>query len=172
MNMLDWLVDKKKHYVQNKVGVLCKHCPNTYRIHIEISVELGIPLDSEYSGENVDLHSIDLLINKLEKQIMTKLNACCEKHQKPVLTKQEENEFQKSDMCIFCSKKVNKSEKVRDHDHFTGKYEGCAHSKCNTKAHQMFKNKINIPVVFHNANYDIKCFISAFQKIVSEDCFV
>ena len=75
-------------------------------------------------------------------------------------------------MCIFCSKKVNKSEEVRDHDHFTGKYEGCAHSKCNIKAHQMFKNKINIPVVFHDSNYDIKCFISASQKIVSEDCFV
>ena len=47
---------KKKHDIQNKVGVLAKHCPNTYRIHIESSVELGIPLDYEYSGENVDLH--------------------------------------------------------------------------------------------------------------------
>jgi hypothetical protein len=36
----------------------------------------------------------------------------------------------------------------------------------------MFNNKVNIPVVFHNANHDIKCFISAFQKIVSEECFV
>jgi hypothetical protein len=163
---------KKKHDIQNKVGVLAKHCPNTYRLHIESDIDLGMPCDYEYSGENVDLHFIDLLINKLEKQIMTKLNACCEKHQKPVLTKQEEKEFQNNDMCIFCSKKVNKIDKVRDHDHFTGKYEGVAHSKCNIKAHQMFKNKINIPVVFHNANYDIKCFISAFKKIVSEDCFV
>ena len=47
---------KKKHDIQNKVGVLAKHCPNTYRIHIESSVEVGIPLDYEYSGENVDLH--------------------------------------------------------------------------------------------------------------------
>ena len=163
---------KKKHDIQNKVGVLAKHCPNTYRIHIESSVELGIPLDYEYSGNDADLHFIDLLINKLEKQIQTKLNACCEKHQKPVLTKQEEKEFQENSMCIFCSKTVLKKEKVRDHDHFTGKYEGVAHSNCNIKAHQMFKNKINIPVVFHNANYDIKCFISAFQKIVSKDCFV
>jgi hypothetical protein len=163
---------KKKHDIQNKVGVLAKHSPNTYRIHIESDLDLGIPVDYEYSGNDVDLHFIDLLVNKLEKQIQAKLNACCEKHPKPVLNKQEEKEFQANDMCIFCSKQVKKSEKVRDHDHFTGKYEGVAHSKCNIKAHQMFKNKINIPVVFHNANYDIKCFISAFQKIVSKDCFV
>ena len=165
-------LEKKKHNIQNKVGVLAKHCPNTYRLHIESDIDLGIPYDYEYSGDNVDSHFIDLLINKLEKQILNKLNDCCEKHQKPVLSVLEEKEFQKNEMCIFCNKTVKKQDKVRDHNHFNGKYEGVAHSKCNIKAHQMFKNKINIPVVFHNANYDIKCFISAFQKIVSKDCFV
>jgi hypothetical protein len=27
---------KQKHYIQNKVGDLAKHCPNTYRLHIEV----------------------------------------------------------------------------------------------------------------------------------------
>ena len=36
----------------------------------------------------------------------------------------------------------------------------------------MFKGKTNIPVIFHNANYDIKCFISAFQKLKGDECVI
>ena len=70
----------------------------------------------------------------------------------PINDSNKHPNFLQSSMCIFCSKTVFQVDKVRDHDHFTGKYEGVAHSKCNIKAHQIFKNKINIPVVFHNAN--------------------
>jgi hypothetical protein len=97
---------KQKHYIQNKVGDLAKHCPNTYRLHIESDTDLAIPCDYEYSGENVD-HFIDLLINKLEKQIMRKLNDFCEKHQKPVLTKQVEKEFQVM-ICVYSAVKLLK----------------------------------------------------------------
>ena len=42
-------------------------------------------------------------------------------------------------------------QKVRDHCHYTGKYRGAAHSKCNL-AHRIPKH---IPVVFHNlSGYD------------------
>ena len=61
---------------------------------------------------------------------------------------------------------------MRDHDHYTGKYEGGAHQFCNVKAFQMFKGKANIPIVFHNANYDIKCFMSAFQKLKGDDAVI
>ena len=44
--------------------------------------------------------------------------------------------------------------KVRDHDHFDGKYRGAAHSKCNLKLRIDRKN-MKIPVFFHNfSNYD------------------
>ena len=46
--------------------------------------------------------------------------------------------------------------------HYTGKYFGAAHNKCNTSAKQ--KNAV-IPYVFHNANYDIKQLMSAYQEL-------
>ena len=152
-----------------KKNVVAKHTPNSFRLRIESDVDLGIPFDYAYTGSDVDLKFIELLVNDLEEVIQTKLRECCSKNSKPILTSEEEKSFQLCKDCRFCSKPL-KSDRVRDHCHFTGKYEGAAHSKCNIKAYQMFKGKINIPVIFHNANYDIRCFISAFQKIKGDAC--
>jgi hypothetical protein len=152
-----------------KKGVIAKHVPNSFRLRIETDVDLGIPLDYEYCGNDVDLKFIELLVNNLEDKIQSKLKECCALHPTPILTVDEETQFKNSIQCRFCNKKLG-NDRVRDHCHFTGKYEGASHSTCNIKAHQMFKGKINIPVIFHNANYDIRCFISAFQKLKGTDC--
>jgi len=52
--------------------------------------------------------------------------------------------------------------KVRDHDHFNGKYRGAAHSKCNLSFN--FKN-FKLPVFIHNLKgYDEHPIINAFGK--------
>ena len=77
------------------------------------------------------------------------------------LTDQEKETYDKQKVCLlckgkFCSDKINKREyklmrKVRDHCHFTGKYRGAAHTKCNLK----YKAPKFIPFAFHNgSNYD------------------
>ena len=56
--------------------------------------------------------------------------------------------------------------KVRDHDHYTGKFRGAAHSICNLK----FSKANFTPVVFHNlANYDAHLFI---KNLGNEDGYI
>ena len=51
--------------------------------------------------------------------------------------------------------------KVRDHDHYTGKFRGAAHSICNLR----YRTQREIPVVLHNgSNYDNHFIINALAK--------
>ena len=40
--------------------------------------------------------------------------------------------------------------KVKDHCHYTGKFRGVTHSKCNL----IYKVTKDIPIIIHNASYD------------------
>ena len=58
-------------------------------------------------------------------------------------------------------KKCKLHHKVRDHDHYTWKYRGAAHSICNLR----YKIPKEIPVVFHNGStYDYHFIIRQFAK--------
>ena len=50
----------------------------------------------------------------------------------PVLTKKQERKFQEADRCYMCGKKFDK-EKIREHDHLSGKYRGASCGSCNAK---------------------------------------
>ena len=88
------------------------------------------------------------------------------------LTDDEKRNHRKARECHLCKGVFVKSElvgdqKVRDHCHYTGKYRGAAHSKCNL-AHRIPKH---IPVVFHNlSGYDAHVIIRelAEQFVVDE----
>ena len=67
------------------------------------------------------------------------------------LTKEEEDNYNKENICYICKKDFNNDTKVRDHCHFTGKYRRAAHNTCNLR----YKIPKNIPVIFHNGSkYD------------------
>ena len=60
--------------------------------------------------------------------------------------------------CYACGKPFGEKEfkKVRDHCHFTGKYRGALHSKCNLR----LRRSKTIPVLFHNLEgYDSHLFV-------------
>ena len=88
-------------------------------------------------------------------------------YQKPkplILTKEEEKEFQSATICHICEEKLSsdKKLKVRDHCHFTGKYRGAAHNKCNLEC----RKPLILPVIFHNLQgYDAHLFIKQLAKV-------
>ena len=72
------------------------------------------------------------------------------------ITDKDEYSFKRATHCYICKKGFvkdpTKSEiRVRDHNHFSGKYRGAAHSKCNLALRTIKK----IPIFFHNlGGYD------------------
>ena len=63
------------------------------------------------------------------------------------LTDEENRSYENQKHCHVCRKLFKKDvKKVADYCHFTGKYRGAAHSKCNMN----FKITKNIPIISHN----------------------
>lgn len=156
-----------KHEDEKKKYITTKHTANSYRIRIVSDVSLNIPLDYEYVGEDTDIHFVKT-ITELDRTITYRLRALSEKNIKPKLTRAEQLAFSSSVNCSLCGTELN-DDRVRDHCHFTGKYCGAAHQTCNVKATQLIKGNIKIPLFFHNANYDIKCFINAFRILKGDE---
>ena len=81
------------------------------------------------------------------------------------ITPQEEESFQQSKVCWLCECSfLDCGDKVRDHDHLTGKYRGAAHSKCNINVKQ--KQSSFVLIFFHNfSGYD--CHI-LFEELLTQ----
>ena len=77
--------------------------------------------------------------------------------------KMRKEETQKADeamkvatKCHICDKEFSEDDKkVRDQDHFTGKFRGITHNRCNLQ----FSVQKMVPVLFHNLNYDTRMYI-------------
>ena len=73
-----------------------------------------------------------------------------------LLTEEEKESYKNQELSGICDKEFctdNNKEmrKVRNHCHYTGKYRGTAHSKCNLE----YKIVKEIPVLFNNGSaYD------------------
>ena len=85
------------------------------------------------------------------------------------LTKKEEDNYNKENICYICKKDFNNDTtessslecKVRDYCHFRGKYRGAAHNTCNLR----YKIPKNIPVIFHNGStYDYHFIIKELAR--------
>ena len=113
-----------------------------------------------YRGDDCMKQFVEQL-TEIKKDIFEIMNV-----NKPMdeLTNEQKLEFKLSSHCSICGKKFEPDdEKVRDHYHFTGKYRGATHVKCNLNySFKYFK----IPIFFHNLkNYDAHLIIARANEL-------
>ena len=83
------------------------------------------------------------------------------------MSQEEEVQFEQAEECWLCEEPFTE-DKVRDHDHLTGKYRGAAHNICNINCKQ--RSSSFSPIFFHNfSGFDWhlifqELLIQAFEK--------
>jgi hypothetical protein len=91
------------------------------------------------------------------------------KNQEMEMTREDKNIFFKAKNCCVCGGEFkDDKDKVRDHDHRTGKFRGAAHNKRNIN---YFSNRY-LPVVFHNLRgYDSHLIIKEADNLAEKSLF-
>ena len=129
------------------------HVPSGWYIRSEFDygkVENPLKL---YHGENCIKKFCDHIIGEARRLYQS----FPEKPMKP-LTPKEMDRYKRSERCHICFKpfKEDKPKIPLYHYHYTGRYRGPAHTKCNLQ----YKIPSYIPIVFHNlSGYDAHLFI-------------
>ena len=123
-----------------------KHIPCSAGIFITCAQEeVFKPRYETYTGRNVCKWLLERLFN-LSEELMNIL----EDGKRIQMTEEDTIAYNQANFCWICNRPFDQTlkpfEKVRDHDHLTGKFRGAAHSKCNLKLQQNKK----IPVFLHN----------------------
>ena len=126
-----------------------KHEPSNFCYYIKcFDDEVYKPKIVNYTGEDAAQKFVEML----EEDIKIIANI---PQKKMVFGKKEEERFYEETKCWICNEEFNDN-KVRDHCHFTDRYRGAAHNKCNLN----YKKPKFTPVVFHNlSGYDSHLFI-------------
>ncbi|CAH3198068.1 unnamed protein product, partial [Porites evermanni] len=117
-----------------------------------------------YTKTNDSENVAEVFVNKLAEVTKGIYNDFYRRPKPLILTRVEQKSFDKAETCHICSKLLL-GDKVRDHCHFTGKYRGAAHNKCNL----MCKKPRILPVIFHNLQgYDAHLFIKQLACLPGE----
>ena len=134
-----------------------KHIPSGFCTHSKFAYgEVSNPT-FQYRGEDC----VEVFCDYVENEAKRLYHMFPKKPMDP-LTREEKREFRKASQCHICLKPFEPWEtKVRDHCHYTGKYRGAAHEKCNLQ----YAIPNHIPVILHNmSGYDSHLFIRELGK--------
>ena len=92
-----------------------------------------------------------------------------EKEMMPLTYEENNKSYEEQDACNICEGKFCMDEddenyknrkKVKDHCHYTRRFRGVAHSKCNLN----YKTPKDIPIIVHNASYDTHFIINQLAE--------
>ena len=141
-----------------------KHVPSGFCYVVVSSVDKYNKPAVVYRGENV----MDEFMSCLEKEREEIVNILSQVI--PMnLSVEEEHAFQCELNCHICERLLG-VDRVRDHDHLTGKYRGAAHNACNlnyrfSKENVRKHNSFHIPIIFHNLRgYDSHLIMESLGK--------
>ena len=101
----------------------------------------------------------DVFVKWLEEDVKEIANI---KPKKMIFTEEDKKQYNTTSDCWICGEEIkNTNDKVRDHCHYTGRYRGAAHNKCNLN----YSKPKGVPVFFHNlSGYDSHLFIRSLAS--------
>ena len=142
-----------------------KHEPSGFCFYLKGIVDSFKP--ELFTKEKEDDDVAEVFVNKIVGYAQSIYTIYYRKPKQMVISTEEQKSFKTEEYCIICDKELGK-DRVRDHCHFTGKYRGAAHNKCNLENR---KRRV-LPVIFHNLQgYDSHLFVKELAKIPGKlDC--
>ena len=143
--------NSKKSYTDQVMA----HKPVSFSYYVKCTFDDSKSKAVEYTATSEDEDVAQIFVNMLEQEVKSIYKDHPQKQM--IFTKIENVKYKKYKRCWICDKGfTEKDPKVRDHDHYTGKFRGAAHNSCNLK----FRRPKFTPVIFHNlAGYDAHLFI-------------
>ena len=133
-----------------------QHIPSSFAFKLN-SPYVNLPLKL-YRGENPAKELMNYLIDVVAMEI---------KKIKPkelYITAENELNFKEETRCHICEEDLN-GDKVRDHCHYSGKYLGAAHNKCNLNRKEIRE----VPILIHNGSkYDIHLIVKELSKVYKD----
>ena len=136
-----------------------------YQDHIPCSFAYKVVCIDDRFGKDVALYRGKNAVFKFISSILREYGYCRKmmKHfdKNLVMTAEENEKFEITNICWICSKLIDFNNKVRDHCHITRKYRGAAHWNCNIS----LKISKKVPVIFHNLKgYDSHLIFKELSK--------
>ena len=152
--LLPYSTSDKENVTTKKLN---KQVPCVYSISI-VTSHNNESKQTYYRGES----TVDTFCKEILDIAQNLLNI--EKNPIEKLSSQQEITHINAKYCHICKKIFGKKKnhiKVRDHDHYTGKYRSAAHLICNSR----YSTQIEILAFFHNGtNYDFNLIITELTK--------
>ena len=132
---------------QSYIKQISKQEINSYGMYVHSDYpEIYKPQYFSYVGDDAAEKYVEKVM-QIFNEITYKIHL--NEKKKPILNGHEEDEFQKANECYICGEEFKEREKVREHNHLSGKYRGASCQSCNTKEGKATKL---IPVFFHNGS--------------------
>ena len=142
-----------------KTKLYQRHVPSAFCFYVVSRVEgfFMDPVTYVSQGENDQVDRV--FVEKLE-EVTKKIYETFQEPRPMIFDEAAKRLHESQDECYACGEKFKDDDinlrKVRDHCHYTGKYRGALHSKCNLT----LKRTRTIPVFFHNlTGYDCYLFV-------------